>query len=126
MGLLAPYKYYNLKTMEDLFLKKIGKTIRDLRNRNQITQEMLASIANICPKYLGEIERGDANLSVTILCKIADALKIEPSELLIYMNANIVSEKEHYLKKIRSLIKDKDEATVKRVLQAMELLLQEK
>lgn len=112
--------------MEDLFLKKIGKTIRDLRNRNQVTQEMLASMANICPKYLGEIERGDANLSVTILCKIADALKIEPSDLLIYMNSNIVSEKEHYLKKIRSLIKDKDEATVKRVLQAMELLMQEK
>ena len=91
-----------------------------------MTQDALANMADISPKYLGEIERGNTNLSITVLCKIADALEIEPSDLLICVKKpHMVSEKEHYLNKIRVLLKNKDLTTLKKVAQTMELLLEE-
>lgn len=111
--------------MEDTFLKNLGKSIKTLRKQNRMTQEMLGEMANICPKHLGEIERGDSNPSVTVICKIADALNSEPSDIL-NINSNTLSEKEYYLKKICALLRDKDEMVLRNIFQAMELLMEER
>ena len=48
----------------------------------KMTQEELADRAGLSMRYVGAIERGDVSASVTILGQIADALEIEPGELL--------------------------------------------
>jgi len=111
--------------MEDTFLKDLGKSIKNLRRQNGMTQEMLGEMANICPKHLGEIERGDSNPSVTVICKIANALNSDPSDIM-NINSNTLSEKEYYLKKICALLRDKDVITICNVFQAMELLMEER
>ncbi|QSR17263.1 helix-turn-helix domain-containing protein [Novosphingobium sp. KA1] len=53
-----------------------------IRHDRDMTQEELADRASLSARYVGAIERADVSASVTVLGQIADALKIEPSELL--------------------------------------------
>ncbi len=62
--------------------QQLGKRIRALRTRHSYTQEQLAEIAGISPKYLGEVERGEGNISVERLTAIANALHITLPDLV--------------------------------------------
>lgn len=63
-------------------LNKIGNQIRKYRKLHELSQNDLAERAGISYKYLGEIERGQAKLSVEILMKIAQALNLNASKLV--------------------------------------------
>ena len=56
--------------------KRLGKRIRSLRASQNLTQETLAEKAGLSQKYLGEVERGDGNVTVELLTKIAGVLSI--------------------------------------------------
>ena len=62
-------------------LESLGSNIRSIRKAKDISQEDLANLANIERGYMGYIERGQQNVSVEILWRIADALKVSISEL---------------------------------------------
>ena len=62
--------------------KAVGKRIRLLREKKNLTQENLAFEAGVHRAYIGQIERGEKNLGLVNLQKIAKALKISPSKLL--------------------------------------------
>jgi transcriptional regulator with XRE-family HTH domain len=61
----------------------LGRRIKALRLRRELTQEALGERAGINYKYLGAIERGERNPSVKQLLKLAQALGVEPHELLL-------------------------------------------
>ncbi len=61
---------------------KIGKAIREIRAKKEITQEQLALDAGLNRAYIGYIERGERNPSTDTLVKIAKALKVSPKDLL--------------------------------------------
>lgn len=64
-------------------LKEImARNLRRIRHDKKLTQEELADQAGLSMRYVGAIERGDVSASVTVLGQIADALEIEPGELL--------------------------------------------
>ncbi|WP_265975619.1 helix-turn-helix domain-containing protein [Brucella intermedia] len=64
-------------------LKEImARNLRQIRHDKKLTQEELADRAGLSMRYVGAIERGDVSASVTVLGQIADALEIEPGELL--------------------------------------------
>ncbi|MEH3116652.1 MAG: helix-turn-helix transcriptional regulator [Methylorubrum populi] len=56
--------------------------LRRMRHDRDMTQEELADRAGLSARYIGAIERADVSASVTVLGQIADALSIEPGELL--------------------------------------------
>jgi len=62
-------------------LVAIGAAIRRARKVVGLTQEALAVDAGLDRSYMGGIERGEHNFAVMTVAKIADALKISPSEL---------------------------------------------
>jgi transcriptional regulator with XRE-family HTH domain len=62
--------------------KLIGNNVRHLRLEKKLTQEELSTIADINVKYCSEIERGNTNLSVNILCKLSHALEVTTGELM--------------------------------------------
>lgn len=62
--------------------RNLGKRIKELRKKNNLTQDSLAEQAGLSGKHLGEIERGKVNVGVQSLEKIATALEIELPELL--------------------------------------------
>ncbi|TIH19263.1 XRE family transcriptional regulator [Marinifilum sp. JC120] len=67
--------------MDDIS-KQIGMRIRTLRKSRGLTQEQLGDAAGISDKYLSEVERGGSKVSVEVLNKVADGLKISLHDLL--------------------------------------------
>ncbi|ADD67554.1 transcriptional regulator, XRE family [Denitrovibrio acetiphilus DSM 12809] len=66
------------------FIVKLGRRIREVRRSKNFSQETLAEKANISSKYLGEVERGESNVSAALLNDIASALNIPIAELMDY------------------------------------------
>jgi transcriptional regulator with XRE-family HTH domain len=60
---------------------QFGKSVRRLRLRRKVSQEELADLAGLHATYIGRIERGRQNISLTNIGKIARALKVKPREL---------------------------------------------
>ncbi|MEM6319892.1 MAG: helix-turn-helix transcriptional regulator [Bacteroidota bacterium] len=60
--------------MKNQHLVELGKQIRFIRKRQGLSQEQLAYNAGIDRSYCGAIERGERNVSVLTLVKIAFAL----------------------------------------------------
>ena len=58
----------------------IGEAIRVRRKDAGHTQERLAELVNLNPKYLGEVERGEKIISIEALLRIAKAVKTPASE----------------------------------------------
>jgi len=59
----------------------LGRRIRSLRKKHGMTQEGLASLAEVSGKYLSEVERGETNPTAGLLNKIAHGLGVELQEL---------------------------------------------
>lgn len=59
----------------------IGVRLRELRTERRLSQEGVAERAGIACKYVGEIERGETNPSVTILVRLARGLGVPVAEL---------------------------------------------
>ncbi len=55
----------------------VGDNVRFLREKTDWTQEDLAIVAKVSKTYIGEIERGERAVTITILQRIAKALKTE-------------------------------------------------
>ncbi|MGA3283797.1 MAG: helix-turn-helix transcriptional regulator [Verrucomicrobiota bacterium] len=53
----------------------IGDAIRLYRNKTGFTQEELAELVDLNPKYVGEVERGEKIISIEALLRIAKAVK---------------------------------------------------
>ncbi|TPL96887.1 helix-turn-helix transcriptional regulator [Mesorhizobium sp. B2-3-11] len=56
--------------------------LRRLRHDQDVTQEELAARSGLSMRYVGSIERARVSASVTVLGRIADALHVDPCELI--------------------------------------------
>lgn len=63
-------------------LIKFGKKVREERLRKGLSQEALADIAGVHRTYIGMIERGEKNITLSNIEKIAKALNIKIYELI--------------------------------------------
>jgi transcriptional regulator with XRE-family HTH domain len=61
--------------------KLFGRRVRAIRKAARITQERIAEQAQINPKYLGELERGEKKPSFDALVALAEALHVSPADL---------------------------------------------
>ena len=57
--------------------KMLAEAMRFYRKRLKITQEMLGELADLNPKYIGEVERCEKTISVDSLARVAGALKVD-------------------------------------------------
>jgi transcriptional regulator with XRE-family HTH domain len=64
-------------------LKILGDRIRQSRKDLGWTQEDLAERSNIDRSYVGGVERGERNLTFTVLCQIAAALRSDVASLTV-------------------------------------------
>lgn len=62
-------------------LNELGKRIREKRKALGWTQETLADKAGIDRSYIGGVERGERNLTFTMLCEICKAFGCDVAEL---------------------------------------------
>ncbi|OHA83716.1 MAG: hypothetical protein A2408_00420 [Candidatus Yonathbacteria bacterium RIFOXYC1_FULL_52_10] len=68
--------------MSQAILKKFSQKLRKERLRCNLSQETLAQKAKLSRNFIGMLERGERNVTISTLEDIAQALKVEPWELL--------------------------------------------
>ena len=71
-----------------LFYKNHGRRIKSLREKAGLTQEKLAEESGISLDYMGKIEVCINKPGLATILKLADALNIEPFELLKFDTLN--------------------------------------
>lgn len=60
----------------------VAVRLRQVRTDKGWTQEDLADRVGLSVRYIGQVERRQASPSVRVLGQLADALQIEPAELV--------------------------------------------
>ncbi len=68
--------------MKDPRLVAFGEKVRHIRKEKGLSQEALADLAGIDRSYMGHIERGDQNITLTKIHQIADALETQVINLV--------------------------------------------
>ena len=68
--------------MSILTTVKIGRNIREQRVKRFMTQEQLARKAEISLRQMVRIEKNEVEPHFSTILKLAEALKVEPSELV--------------------------------------------
>ena len=61
--------------------KRFGRKLAYVRKSKKISQMKLAEIVDMNFNYIGQIERGEANVTIHTIHTLADALNIEVKEL---------------------------------------------
>jgi len=79
----------------------LGKRVHELRAAKDWSQEEFAHVSGLHRTYIGQIERGEKNISFGNLSKIAGVLGVTMSELLSGLEAGGVLDMEP--KRIRDL-----------------------
>lgn len=62
--------------------KRIGKNVKELRNKRSLTQQQLANMSNLHRNYICNLEKGIVNPSLASLKKISTALDVEIKEVI--------------------------------------------
>lgn len=75
---------------EGAVLAGLGLRIRAQRKRIGLTQEQLALIAEVDRSYFGAVERGERNITFTVLCRLAIALQCDLATLTVGLPMQIV------------------------------------
>lgn len=60
----------------------LGDAVRALRHDRGLSQETLGDLAGLSSNYIGDVERGERNISVRAIWRVAKALGMPASELL--------------------------------------------
>jgi DNA-binding XRE family transcriptional regulator len=62
--------------------KRLGQNIRDRRRQSGLTQEDLADACDLHPTEIGRLERGDRDIRLSTLLRVARGLSVSPKTLL--------------------------------------------
>jgi transcriptional regulator with XRE-family HTH domain len=66
------------RTSDKKIRKDFGKKLRQLRKARGLSQESLALASDLDRTYVGSVERGERNISLINIYKIASALGVSP------------------------------------------------
>jgi transcriptional regulator with XRE-family HTH domain len=69
------------KRQETQIQKRFGERVRELRKQKGLSQEALALACELDRTYIGGVERGERNISLVNIYKIAGALSVPTKEL---------------------------------------------
>jgi transcriptional regulator with XRE-family HTH domain len=102
--------------------KLFGRRVRAIRKAARITQERIAEQAQINPKYLGELERGEKKPSFDALLALAKALQVSPASFF-YFDAE-ESDERVLRRKIEGLLHDRSPQQLQQAYRMLRVLLE--
>jgi transcriptional regulator with XRE-family HTH domain len=62
-------------------IEKFGLNVRFFRTRLKLSQDELAEKAELHRTYIGAVERGERNICLTNIFRLADALEVKAKDL---------------------------------------------
>ena len=78
----------------------IGEKIRNLRNRNGLTQQELADRTELTKGFISQLERGQVSASVVTLFDLIECLGVTPAEVFGEEEGQVVFSEQEYFEKI--------------------------
>ncbi len=78
----------------------IGERIRNLRNRNGLTQQELADRTELTKGFISQLERGQVSASVVTLFDLIECLGTTPTEFFRQEEEKVVFSENEYFEKI--------------------------
>jgi transcriptional regulator with XRE-family HTH domain len=75
-------KNKQLRKPSNKLTKLLAKNIRKLRYDNNLSQEKLAELCGLHRTYVGSVERGERNVTLSSLEAFASAFKVKVIDLL--------------------------------------------
>jgi XRE family transcriptional regulator, aerobic/anaerobic benzoate catabolism transcriptional regulator len=111
---LAPTPTEDEAEAKNPFLVALGERVRALRARRGMTRKALALAADVSERHLANLEYGIGNASILVLLQVAGALQCSLAEL----TGDVTTSSPEWLL-IRELLEHRDEATLKRVREAI-------
>lgn len=76
-------KHKKLRRAEVKLLKLLGEKIRGLRKEKKMTQAELAAACELDKQSIFRIEKGEFNITLTTLFRLADGLGVLATDLLV-------------------------------------------
>lgn len=64
--------------------KALGEVIRRLRTEQGLSTRTFAMMSNVNRSYLRLVENGEVSISISRLCRIADALGVKVRDLITF------------------------------------------
>lgn len=83
------------------FYKEVGDRIREIRQQKGLSQEELAAKAQLSTPHISEIERGNKELRIASMCRIAEALET-PTDY--FLRPHIPATVQFYMKECGDLL----------------------
>lgn len=71
-----------MKNETNHFLQQIGDRIRDLRLDRKLTQAQLGEASGLHRTFIGSVERGERNVAILSLRRIAKSLRVSIAHLV--------------------------------------------
>ena len=68
--------------MEDRIAKNLASNLRRLREQRGLSQQQMADLSNVPRPTWANLESGEANPTISVLTKVADALQVGVEDLL--------------------------------------------
>jgi XRE family aerobic/anaerobic benzoate catabolism transcriptional regulator len=100
------------------FLVALGERVRALRARRGMTRKAAALAADVSERHLANLEYGIGNASILVLLQVAQALQCSLAELI----GDVTTSSPEWLL-LRELLERRDEATLRRVREAVGQML---
>lgn len=100
-----------------------GEKIRNCRKLKKVTIEELGEKSGISYKYIGEIERGVKNPTVTVLQKIASALEVHTGFLL--SSLEVEEQNFSYMASINRILYMRDTETLIKINEILKMIFKE-
>lgn len=97
----------------------IGIRIAEIRKQKGLTQEALAGIMEVSPKYLSSIERGKENPTLNMLINLADSLEVDLGQIFTFVQIEDPKRRKALLE---SLLKNADDEQLKLALKLLKVI----
>ena len=100
--------------------KLLGNRIKSLRVQKGLSQDKLGELLGMNGKYLGEVERGNSNISITNLSKISDVLEVP---FLSLLNIEHEQDRAELVKELHRMIDEADNGQLKIIYRVLEAVI---
>ena len=71
-----------------------GKSLREIRKKNNLTQEEVSQLTGLETKYISQIECGNAKGTINTMIKFCNAYSVTPNDILKKFVKNSTAQKE--------------------------------
>jgi len=85
-------------------LKELGDRVRLFRKKKDWTLEDLALESGLHPSSISQVERGERNLTLKNLSRLAEGLEVDPYQLLLYEDDDLMEREQASQFKVKEML----------------------